>query len=256
MIHFYVIFAPSEALIASQLGPKDFGMYMAQGSKKGSAEQLMFAEIDGGFGEYFDWDHAEKKCVRHEDGRLKNSLYLSIYRVIEHTPLEAYKMVYLVTKDGRTLSLEKEEYQTPENWKGFGLYKELSPVHPLIVSSLNPKDLADYIINGTTKKISVPALIFTDIKVIDFDDMQHSGNIGGMYDRNLDHLKACIASLQESDEKMTKTVDRSFDSKFTYQIIDNGIYIARDRSIIFFRMPSRELLKASAYDWGRSANIF
>ncbi len=165
-------------------------------------------------------------------------------------------MVYLVTKDGRTLSLEKEEYQTPENWKGFGLYKELSPVHPLIVSSLNPKDLADYIINGTTKKISVPALIFTDIKVIDFDDMQHSGNIGGMYDRNLDHLKACIASLQESDEKMTKTVDRSFDSKFTYQIIDNGIYIARDRSIIFFRMPSRELLKASAYDWGRSANIF
>lgn len=50
MIHFYVIFAPSEALIASQLGPKDFGMYMAQGSKKGSAEQLMFARSMGDSG--------------------------------------------------------------------------------------------------------------------------------------------------------------------------------------------------------------
>lgn len=256
MIHYYFVFSSSEALIASMLGPKDFGMYMAQGSKKGSAEQLMFAEIDGGFGEFFDWEYAEAKCVKHEDGRPKNSLYLSIYRVLEHIPLSAFKMVYLVTKDGRTLSLEQEAYKTPDNWKGYGLYKELSPVHPLIVSSLQPEGLGDYIINGKTKKISVPALIFTDIRVIDFDDMKNSGNIGGMYDRNLDHLKECIASLQNSTEKLTKTVDRSFDSKFTYQIIDNGIFVATKDGILFFRMPSREMLKASAYDWGRSANIF
>ncbi len=256
MIHYYLIFSPSEALIASLLGPKDFGMYMAQGSKKGSAEQLMFAEINGGFGDFFDWDYAKEKCVKHSDGRPKNSLYLSIYRVLEHTPIDVFKMIYLVTKDGRTLSLEQEAYEAPKNWKGYALYKELSPVHPLIVSSLQPKALGSYITTEHEKKISVPALVFTDIKMINFDDMQNSGNIGATYNRNFDHLKECITSLKTSKESLTKTVDRSFESKFTYQIIDNGIYIVRDNKIIFFRMPSREMLEESAYDWGRSANIF
>jgi hypothetical protein len=255
MIYYYLIFSPNEALIASQLEPKDFGMYMAQGSKKGSAEQLMYAEIEGGFGDFFDWEFAEKKCVHHSDGRPKNSLYLSIYRVLEHIPLHVFKMMYLVTKDGRTLSLEQEEYKTPENWKGYALYKELCPVHPLIVSSLYPDGLADYIINDEDK-ITVPAIIFTDICTIDFDDKEHSGNIGGMYDRDLDHLRECIAALKTGEGKLTKTVDRSFDSKFTYQIIENGIYVAREQSMIFFRMPSREILKQTAYDWARSANIF
>lgn len=256
MIHYYLIFSPTEALIASELESKDFGMYMAQGSKKGAAEQLMFAEIEGGFGDYFDWEYAKEKCVKHSDGRPKNSVYLAIYRVLENIPLSAFKMVYLVTKDGRTLSLDKEKYSEMKEWKGFALYKELCPVHPLIVSSLQPKELGDYIISGSTKRIKIPSLIFTDIKVIDFDDMENSGNIGHMYDRNLDHLRECITSLQSSEEKLTKTVDRSFDSKFSYQIIDTGIYIANKEGIIFFRMPSREELRESAYDWARSANIF
>ena len=35
-MYYYVVFYPIEALIASQLEPKEFGMYMARGSKKGS----------------------------------------------------------------------------------------------------------------------------------------------------------------------------------------------------------------------------
>jgi hypothetical protein len=256
MHYYYVVFSPIEALICSQLGPKPFGAYMARGSKKGSAERLMFAEVEGEFGDYFDWDYAKAKCVTHESGEVKHSLYLSIYRVIEHIPLEQYKNIYLVNKDGSTLPLEPALYKTPSNWRGYGLYKEHCPVHPLVVSSLEPNMLADYIINDTTKKITVPAIIFNDIRIIDFNEKEDTGNIGSMYERDLDHLKDCIATIQSNKDKITKTVDRSFDTKFSYQIIDNGFYFARGHKIIFYPMLSPEQLKEVDYDWGKSANFF
>ncbi len=256
MLYYYVVFSPIEALIASQLEPKMFGSYMARGSKKGSAERLMFAEIDSGFGDYFDWDYANKKCVSRPDGTLKHSLYLSIYRVIEHIPLEQYKDIYLVTKDGSTLGLSQEPYRKPTNWVGYGLYKEHCPVHPFIASSLEPKALADYIINDTEKKITVPAIIFNDVTRIDFDEKEETGNIGSMFERDLDHVIDCIEEVKDHEDKITKTIDRSFDSKFTYQIIDTGFYIAKGKNILFYPMPSREKLKEIDFDWGKSANIF
>ena len=229
---------------------------MARGSKKGSAERLMFVEVKGEFGDYFDWEYAKAKCVTHSSGEVKHSLYLSIYRVIEHIPLEKYKNIYLVNKDGSSLCLEATPYTTPNNWRGYGLYKEHCPVHPFVVSSLEPKMLANYIINDGTKKITVPAIIFNDMRIIDFDEIEDTGNIGSMYERDLDHLKDCIATVRNNEDKITKTVDRSFDQKFTYQIIDNGFYIAREKGILFYPMPSRDELKEIDYDWGKSANFF
>lgn len=256
MLYYYVVFHPIEAMIASQLEPKMFGSYMARGSKKGSAERLMFVEIEGGFGEFFDWEYAKKRCVSRPDGTLKHSLYLSIYRVIEHIPLDRYKNMYLVTKDGSTLGLTQEPYRKPENWAGYGLYKEHCPVQPFIASSLEPKALADYIINNTEKKITVPAIIFNDVKRIDYEEREKTGNIGSMFDRDLDHLTACIAEVKNREDKITKTIDRSFDSKFSYQIVDTGFFIAKGNDILFYPMPSREALKEIDYDWGKSANIF
>jgi len=256
MLYFYVVFSPIEAMIASQLEPKTFGSYMARGSKKGAAERLMFAEVEGGFGDYFDWDYAKKKCVTRADGTLKHSLYLSIYRVIEHIPLEQYKDIYLVTKDGSTLALAQQPYRKPANWAGYGLYKEHCPVHPFIASSLEPKELAAYIISDTEKKIQVPAIIFNDVMHIDFEEKEETGNIGSMFERDLDHLIECINEVKNHEDKITKTIDRSFDSKFTYQIVDTGFYIAKGKGILFYPMPNKEELKEIDYDWGKSANIF
>jgi hypothetical protein len=90
-IHYYVTLFPVEALIASQLDPMQFGSYMATGSKKGSYENIIFAEIDGGFGDYFDWQYAREKCVPHQNGDPKNSLYLSVNRTLEHIPLSTLR---------------------------------------------------------------------------------------------------------------------------------------------------------------------
>ena len=61
--YYYLSVFPMEALIASQLEPDQFATYMAIGSKKGSQEQIIFIEIDGGFAGAFDWKHAEEKCI-------------------------------------------------------------------------------------------------------------------------------------------------------------------------------------------------
>ncbi len=113
--YYYLSVFPTQALIASQLEPKHFGSYMATGKKNGSFERIIFIQIDGEFGDHFDWKYAAERCVLHDDGRPKNSVWLSAYRSLEHTPLSAMHAMHLVTKDGRTLEITPEPYAAPKN---------------------------------------------------------------------------------------------------------------------------------------------
>ncbi len=254
-IHYYFTVFPMEAMIASELEPEKFASYMALGQKKGSAEQLIFMEVTKEFGDYFDWEYARKKCVSHHDGRQKNSVYLGVYRVLEHIPVDALGDLYLTTRDGRSLKLSQEEYAHPKEWKGFALYKELCPVNPLVVSVNNPEKFAEYM-TSPLSKVNVPAMVFADMKVVDPEDYENSGNLGDVYDKHLDHLKMCIESLQDGKGKITKIVDRSYAGKFAYQVINTGIYVAARGGIVLYPMPTLDELKKIDYDWGRSANIF
>ncbi|MFO7937735.1 MAG: hypothetical protein R6V06_09050 [Kiritimatiellia bacterium] len=254
MIRYYLTVSPVEALIASQLTPDEFGCYMAVGSRKGSAEQLIFIEVEEGFGDVFDWNFAREKCVPHPDGKPKSSLYMSIYRVLENIPLKYMKSLYLTTQDGRTLELPRSDYTQPADWKGCALYKELCPVIPLVASHLAPDEFADYLLSGENK-VLVPAIIFADIKILDQNKLRDSGNVGTVSRLTLDHIHDCIAQVTLRDGKQTKTVDRSFCGKFSYQTIATGIYAADSSEIIFYPMPDIESLKKGHYDWARSAYI-
>lgn len=252
MIRYYLTVSPVEALIASQLNPEEFGCYMAVGSRKGSAEQLAFIEVEEGFGDCFDWAFAKENCVAHPNGEAKSSLYMSIYRVLENVPLKHMKSLYLTTQDGRTLELRKSEYIPTENWSGCALYKELCPTTPLIASPLSPEDFARYLVTDVNK-VQVPAIVFADIKILDQDKLRDSGNVGTVSRLELDHIHDCIGQVALSGGKKTKTVDRSFCGKFTYQTIATGIYAADSSGIIFYPMPDVETLKQKNYDWARSA---
>jgi len=82
-IHLYLSLIP-EALIASMLEPEEFGSYYAVGSKKKSRGQAIFFEVDAKFkSSYFHIEDAVKRCVPHEDGSPKQSIYVSVYRVLE-----------------------------------------------------------------------------------------------------------------------------------------------------------------------------
>lgn len=252
-VHYYFTLFPIEALVASQLDPAQFGAYMATGSKKGSFENIMFIEVDGGFGDFFDWNYAKEKCVPHQNGDPKNSLYLSVYRTLENIPLSAMRSLYLTTRDGRSLELGKAELKEHPVKQGYWVYQELCPIRPLAVSTLDPIDFSHYMSDRTTKTW-VPKIIFADLKVIDFSTPE-TGSIGPAYDRNLDHLKDCIRAVTELKAKPNKIVDRSSVDRFSYQIVNGGVYVGEGETVVMYRMKTAAELRQHHYDWGRSAMI-
>ncbi len=256
MAYFYLTVYPVEALIASQLDPLQFGTYMATGSHKQTADQLVFFEVDAPFDDAFDWKYAKAECVTHPDGRPKHSVYLGVYRVLERIPVSQLKNVFLVTKDGRTLSLPCEKYVKPSSWPGYALYKEICPVSPLVASSLSPAEFGAYLVDQTNK-VSVPRIVFADIRIINLDNPECSGNVGGLYETTKsDHLKECIQQVKDNPGKRSKTVDRSYGLRFSYQSIGSGIFVCDPLSFAFYPMPSVARIKAAHYDWGRSANMY
>ncbi len=252
-MHFYLSLFPTQALIASQLDPRHFGTYMAIGKKNGSFERIIFIEIEGFFGNDFDWNYAEEHCIAHDNGSPKNSVWLSVYRTLEYTPLSAMKSMFLVTKDGRTMEIVPAEY-TPPTDTNYYVYNELSPIDPLVVSRLEPHEFASYMTNPMVK-VSVPKVVFADLKTINFDDLDATGNIGATYDHNLEHFRDCINAILDNPQKMNKNVERSHSSDFSYNIINRGIYIGEGRNIVYYPMPRVDTLRQKHYDWARSAMI-
>lgn len=251
---FYLSVFPLEALIASQLPPEKFGQYMATGRKNGSYEKLIFAEIEGGFGDYFDWQHARENCVQHTNGEPKHSLWLSAYRTLENVPLTSLRELYLTTNDGRSLKLEPREYKKPESSRRYWVYQELCPIRPLVVSSYDPVEFSTHMTHSDVK-VSVPKIAFCDLKVINFDNLEDTGNVGSVYDTNLEHLKQCITSVTGTDVKKVKNVERSRTESFGYQTIKGGIYIGEGGHVIEYEMPAYEEIRMHHYDWGRSAMV-
>lgn len=253
-IHYYFTIFPMEGLVASQLEPEHFGSYMATGSKKGSSERLIFCELTKEFGSDFDWEYAHENCVEHPNGDPKNSLYLSIYRVLEHIPFDALGPIFLTNTDGRTLTLEQREYTGSGDANTFYVYKELCPVSPIVVSSLPPKDFAA---DMTTPKTMtyVPKIVFADLKTIDFKNPDETGNIGKIYERKTEHLKDCVYSVTEVRDKVNKIFDRSQLESFSFQTIRNGIYIGDEDHILEYPMKTIDELREHHYDWARSAMI-
>ena len=254
-LHYYLSIFPTEALIASELGPDQFGAYMATGSKKGSAEQIIFIETEGGFGDFFDWDYAKEKCVPHPNGNPKHSVYLSVYRTLENIPLDKFGKMYLTTRDGRVLGLDKDLYRETINGRKYYIYHELCPLTPVIASIMDPEDFSKSL-TDSQKKVSVPKIVFTDMKIPDFENPEHSGNLGSMYDNKIPHILNCISSVTGDKAKSNKTIDRSHVESFSFQIIGNGIYIGDGNQLLEYKLPDINTIKKEKYDWGRSTLIY
>lgn len=252
-VRYYLSIYPLEALIASQLDPVQFGYYMSMGKKNGSYERIMFAEVEGEFGSNFDWEYARKHCVQHPDGSPKHSVWMSVYRSLEFVELDRLKSLYLTTKDGRTLELERSQYEPRSTGHNYYIYQELCPIRPLVVSTLDPRQFSQYM-TDPKNKVHVPRVVFADLKVVDLDHFEQTGNIGGAYDRNIEHLKECIEDVTTQVDKPNKNVERSVDS-FSYQIINEGVYVGQGADIVEYKMPSMDELRQDYYEWARSSMI-
>lgn len=251
--HLYLSLLP-EALIFSQLDPEEFGTYYAVGSQKKSRGPAMFLEIDPSFRHpYFHMDAGMERCKPHEDGSPKSSLYVAVYRVLEHMALEAMQKLFLVTSDGRTLGLSASDYQSVED-NSLHLYQEIAPVTPLVVSRLDPVNFYDLIVKNPTTLITVPAIAFTELQLGELATDPMMGISENLPYGNSDHLRQCLTDVK-TKYVSTKMVDRISSPVVQYRTVKNGFFFGNQQALKYFPMPRPEVLRADHYRWFRSANM-
>jgi len=250
-IHLYLSLIP-EALIASMLTPEEFGVYYAAGTTKKARGQAVFFEVDPDFRhDYFRIEEGIRRCVPHEDGRPKASIYISVYRVLEHVSLSELGQLYLVTADGRVLGLDASD-TVPEPTHGLHLYQEIAPVHPMVVSSLGPTSFYELIVKNPNILLRLPAICFAELRLGELAEDPEEGNVGDLPYSRVEHLRQCLTALATKtvDSKM---VNRTAPATFSYRTIKSGIYVGNESDLMFFPFPSVEELRANHYRWFRSA---
>lgn len=249
--YLYLSLAP-EALIASNLSPEAFGTYYATGDYNRSFDQAIFFELDKNFkSDYFPLDKIKELCVPHPDGSAHKSVYLSVYRVLEHVPMSAFKNLYLVTSDGRTLDLKKGEFKPDENEHLF-LYQDLAPARPRVASVLNPKEYA-LRLTSPERLVNMKKIAFCDLSLGELEKDPENGNAHNLPYRNIEHLRDCLRSISLKSGKNNKVVLRNMVGELLYRTVKRGFYVGGDGQMIFYPMPSREELEDKYYTWWRSA---
>ena len=255
--HLYLSVMP-EALIASQLTPEQFGVYYATGSQKKSRSMAMFFELDTDYRhEYFDIEAGYERLVPHEDGSPKRSVYISVYRVIEHVALSAVKRLYVTTQDGRTLGLDAAE-GIPHCEGGKHLYQEIAPVHPRVVSTLCPAEFYDFLNDPAKSMVTVAALCFVDLTLGGLAEDPEFGSAQGLPYSDIEHYRECLVQLDDVEKTApVKIVDRIHESQFHFRTIKSGsgFFLGSGPDLLFFPMPSIEDLHGKYYNWWRSAQM-
>ena len=251
--HFYLSLLP-EALIVSMLSPEEFGSYYAVGSAKKSRGQAMFFEVDPSYrNPYFHTEEALKRCVPHEDGRPKASIYVSVYRVLEHIDPAALMDLHLTTQDGRTLALKASD-NLPAGEDGLHLYQEIVPVSPLVVSRLDPVSFYDLIVKNPTSLISVPAITFTELQLGELASDPEMGMLNNLPYSNPDHLRQCLSDVK-TKYVSTTLVDRTHSPVIPYRTIKHGFFVGNQDQLRHYTMPTAAALRAENYRWFRSARM-
>ncbi|MDX1417112.1 MAG: hypothetical protein R3293_23100 [Candidatus Promineifilaceae bacterium] len=251
-VHLYLSLIP-EALIASMLPPEEFAMYYTVGYSKKMRGQAMFIELDPAFRhEFFSIEQGLARCVPHEDGSPKKSVYIATYRVLEHIPLTDINTLYLVTRFGEALALKRSE-NFPTKEEGLYMYQEIAPKFPLVVSSLPPLGMYKLLTQDESSLIHLPAVCFVELRLGELANNPEFGKVKDLPYTGIHHLRECLIEL-ENKRVHTKIVDRVHTVEYPYRMIDSGIYMGNTDELAYFPLPDRDRLRNEYYRWWRSAN--
>lgn len=247
--YIYLSITP-ESLIASHLPPVEFGNYLATGTRKRLRGQAIFMELDSSKMDNLPLDYLKKRLVPYENGEPKRSVYLSIYRVLENTPLEAMQSLFLVTDDGKVLEL-KQEFFTYDEIDVIHLYQQFNPISTRVASKLSPLEFISFL-TDTKKPVSAPVIFMAELKLNRL--ARHpEAPLHDLPYPNPDHLKDCLTTLMLSKDRLTKTVIRQVKGELSYRTIKNGFFVGNQDDYLYFPFPSPEDLESTYYSWWRSA---
>lgn len=249
--HLYLVLIP-ESLVASQLGPEEFGAYLSIGSTSRFRGQALYFEIDPSFrSDAFPMDLIRQRCVAKANGKPKNSLYLSAYRVLEHIPASALGNMYLATDDGRVLKLNRSEFPMEEE-RNLHLYQEFCPVTPGVASTMNALDFGKFV-TSPDNPVHFPRLVYSELILRDLANDPQQGGIGELPYSNLGHLRDGLSLLLSKPEKKNKMIYRRLHDEVFFRTIRNGFFIAEPGAVAYYAMPSVDELEANHHDWWKSA---
>ncbi|MGA3243762.1 MAG: hypothetical protein ABSE41_04040 [Bacteroidota bacterium] len=254
--HLYMIVFPINALVASQLKPKEFAEHYTIGSAKHYKGKVIFVEVDINFrNPYFDIDHYLELTVSHPDGRPKKTKFISSYAVLEHVELKAMKNLYLVTANGKSLELAAKPYDAVNEAGLVRIYQEMTPLTNLIASTLDQRSFGKYITTETKSK-GAPKICFTqyDFNVSEFLEKNKNREI--MYspipETNPSRIYDYLLELKADMSKKTKTISLSTTLvEASYSLIKHGFWFAAPGELLFYPMPSHDDLENKYYDWWR-----
>lgn len=258
-VYLYFSLIP-EALIASNLPPEKFGQYYATGSGYKCKGQCIFFAVDPAFRcDHFDIQPAIDRCVPAADGTPKHSVYISVYRVLEHLPVSALGKLYLSTAYGHTLGLERGPRVDDEE-PGLHLYQDLAPVNSLVVSNLEPVAFYQSVTSKPSKFIRFPGLIFVELGLDALAEDPENGQANDLPYPYLHHLREALMVLQpRTDEKPStkdsKMVHRVHSQEFPYRMIKKGFYVGNGLELVFYPMLTPRELRDNHSQWWRSANL-
>lgn len=252
MSEYLYLLATPESLIASQLPPAEFGNYLAVGTKKRTRGQAIFFELDLDKTENLPLDYMKKRLIPYPDGEPKRSIFLSIYRVMENIPMEALKNLYLVTDDGKVLEIRAGNYKPAEE-DVIHLYQQFNPIRTRVASKLTPLEFIEFL-TDTRKPVSTPKLFFAELKLNKLAT-DPNAPLHDLPYPNPDHLRDCIRKLNESDERLTKTVLRQFKGELSYRTIKDGFFFGEGKNFLFYPFPGIQELEDKYHSWWRSALV-
>lgn len=252
-VYLYLSLIP-EALIASMLPPDEFGQYYATGHQCKTKGQAVFFDVDPDFRHpYFPIDEGIARCVPHADGRPKHSVYISVYRVLEHIPVTALGLLHLSTSYGQTLALTQQQ-PAEEQQATRHLYQDLTPAGGLLVSTLDPVKYYRTVTSEPTKFIRYPALAFVELGLGALADNPEHGTLGDLPYPYIHHLREALLVL-DPETKQTKLVQRAHTAEFPYRMVKTGFFVGNGPHLRYYPMPSSEVLRRDHARWWRLANL-
>lgn len=250
--YLYLSLVP-EALIASNLPPEEFGNYYATGAFRRNCDPAIFFELDPNFeSDYLPMDKFAELCSPHADGSAHKSVNLSVYRVLEHVPMAAFKNLYLVTSDGKALELSQRPFD-PDPSRKIYLYQDLAPCRPRVASILNPAEYARRL-TSSERLVHFEKIAFFDMKLGDLERDPVNGDLGDLPYTNRHHLRDCLDAVRTKGGKNNKIVARSM-GEILYRTVGSGFYVGAGGELLFYPMPSKDELETDHFQWFKSAQF-
>ena len=250
--HLYLSLVP-EALIVSNLQPEEFAAYYAVGEHGKSSGKAVFIEVDPSFrSDFLPIGEGVSRCVPDKDGRPKTSVYVAVYRVLEHIPLSALGDLYYVTPDGRALRSHK--VPADQNAGGLHFYHEIAPVRPAVVSPLGPLDFKDLLMGHRDSFQGLPAIAFFETRLDALATDPVGGSANDLPYSNLEHLRECLVEVKQKSVS-SKLFDRSGFGIPPYRVVQHGLFVGNHaEGMVLYPLPAFSELKETHHAWWRSAN--